>query len=145
MYIVYLQTGPLSSQLVQGLSDIGQLLLVQPPHITHLPGFRLILLFELNQQGRPFTFQLLDPLDVVGEAVVEVSELIFSLYAELAGGAGAGHSCAVAAGGAAGAAARAGGRGGGRSHDRGGLEARIVLSIQKHTYKTMCCSKLHPS
>ena len=58
-----------------------------------------------------------------------MSELFFSLYAELTGWAGTGNNCVAAAGGAAGMADRTGGHGGGRSHDRGGLEAWIVLSI----------------
>lgn len=131
--IVDLQTGPLSSQLVQGLSDIGQLLLVQPPYVAHLPAFRLILFFQLNQYGRPFTFQLLDPLNVVGKAVVEMSELVFLLDAGLARRASArcvqAGGYAAAACGAAGAAARTGRGGGGRGHDGDELDTAVIRDV----------------
>lgn len=138
---VDLQAGPLSGQAVQGLPDIGQLLLVQPPHVAHLPAFRVILFFQLKQYGRPFTLQLLNPLDVVGEAVVEVSEVIFLLNAGQAGRAGAG--CGQAGGGyaaaggaahgAAGAAAGGGGSGGrgSRGHDDGGGGGGIETSVAR--------------
>lgn len=124
--ILDLQTGPFSCQPVQRLPDVGQLLLVQPAHIPHLPAFRFILLLQLDQHGGAFALQLLNPLDVVGQAVVEVSELVFLLDAGQAGRAGAGcgqaGGCAAAGGRAAGAAAGGGGGGGGGGHDCGGLD-----------------------
>lgn len=127
--IVDLQPGPLPGQAVQRLPNVGQLLLVQPPHVAHLPAFRLFFFLQLNQDGGPFAFQLLDPLDVVGEAVVEVSELIFLLDTGAAGRAGAGcgeagGGGAAAAGGAAGAAAGGGGGGGGGGHGGGAGRGR---------------------
>lgn len=102
--IVDLQPGPLPGQAVQGLPNIGQFLLVQPPHVAHLPAFGFLLLLELHQQERPLTFQVLDALDVVGEAVVEVPQVTLLLDAGQTSGAG---------GAAAGAAGGAGGLGGG--------------------------------
>lgn len=122
--VVDLQLGPLLGKAVQGLPDVGQLLLVQPPHAA--PG--LLLLLQLQQHVGAFTLQLLHPLDVVGEAVVEAPELVLLLQPGQAGRAGtgggqAGRRAASPAGGAAGSATGGGGgrRGGG---GRGGTDGR---------------------
>lgn len=71
----------------------------------------------------------MDPLDVVGEPIVEVSELIFFLDARLASRAGTAcgkAGCAATADRPAGAAAWPSRGGGGRSHDGGGLDTRVA-------------------
>ena len=127
--VVDLQTGPLPGQAVQRASDIRQLLLVKPPHVAHLPSCRLVLLLQLTQHGGALALQLLDPLDVVGEAVVELSKLIFLVDAGPAGraDAGGGQAGGRAAAGcvAAGAAAGGEGDGGGRGHD--GAPSQVIL------------------
>lgn len=106
--VLDLQAGPLRRQRVQTAADVGQLLVVQAPHGGRLPRRGLLLLPQLQQHDGLVALQVLDPLDVVGQAVVQVPQLLLLLHAgRAAGAAGAAAAAAAAAG---------GGRGGGGGH-----------------------------
>lgn len=90
---VDLQPGLLSCHFIKQAPDVGQLLLIQAPHFAHHPALRLVFLLQLQQHGRAFALQLLDPLDVIGQAVVEVPEIIFLLVPAAGGATGAHSAC----------------------------------------------------
>jgi len=136
--VLHLPAGPLVGQVVQGLAHVGQLHVVQPPDVAHLPARRVLLLLQQEHHGGALALQLLHTVDVVGEAVVEVSEVILLLQAGDACGAGGGAGANASARGAGGPARGGGGGGRGRgrvSHDDAedaeDADAAVVVVVRR--------------
>lgn len=76
---LHLQRGPLDGDVVQRPAGVGQLRLVAEPQAAHLPvAARLVLAQPLLQQ-RLVGLQRPHPLDVGGQAVIELPQLLLLL------------------------------------------------------------------
>lgn len=89
-----LQPGPLLGGVIQTPSGIGKLGLVQGFQSGYLPAPHVFFLANLQVEHAVFGLQTADFVDVHGQAVVEVPELLFLLQS---GDPGRAQRCAAAA------------------------------------------------
>lgn len=74
-----LQPGPLFSRVVQRAPRVRQLILIERLEAGQLPASHLLLLRNLQVKNAVLRLETPDFVDVNGEAVVEVAELLFLL------------------------------------------------------------------
>lgn len=74
-----LQPGPLFSRVVQGASRVRQLVLIQRLEAGQLPAPHLFLLRNLQVKNAVLRLQTPDFVDVSGQTVVEVAQVLFLL------------------------------------------------------------------
>lgn len=104
--VLYLKPGSLIRRVIQSFSGVGQLRFIQQAHVLQLPGGGLLLLLQEEPQGGFLTLELAHALDVVGEAVIELSQVLLLLQAAQAGRAYRGRRASGGRGGAASPGAR---------------------------------------
>ncbi len=101
---------------VQRLARVRELGLVQAAHAPDLPARVLLLLLQQQLHGALVVLQLPHPLDVVGQAVVELLQVLFLLQTRYTRRADAGRRRAAPPGGAHGGGAAVHRCGGDQGH-----------------------------